>query len=119
MTSYVMYFNKKYQRVGVLFQGRYKAVNVDRDEYLLHLTRYIHLNPFEINSDIDFKEFSSYKYYMSSKQVSWIKPNIILDYFSVKSNEYKISSYKSFVEDSLIDSTETLGNLMLDDKDGP
>ncbi|MBI2032741.1 MAG: transposase [Candidatus Levybacteria bacterium] len=114
MTSYVMYFNKKYQRVGTLFQGRYKAVNIDRDEYLLHLTRYIHLNPFEINSDINFKEFSSYIYYTSSKHPSWIKPKEILDYFSLKDKEYKVSSYKSFVEDSLVDSSEILEGLTID-----
>lgn len=44
-TSYSMYFNKKYDRVGSLFQGTYKAALIDRDEYLLHLSRYIHLNP--------------------------------------------------------------------------
>lgn len=119
MTSYVMFFNKKYQRVGTLLQGRYKAVNVSRDEYLLHLTRYIHLNPFEINSNINFKEFSSYRYYLNNKHPSWIKPGKILEYFSIKDKEYKTTSYKSFVEDSRIDSSETLGDLMLDDKDGP
>ncbi|MEK9176351.1 MAG: transposase, partial [Patescibacteria group bacterium] len=119
MTSYVMYFNKKYDRVGSLLQGKYKAVNVDKDEYLLHLTRYIHLNPFEINSNINFKEFSSYQYYLGTRHPSWIKPEKILEYFSVKDKEYKTSSYKSFVEDLRIDSSETLGDLMLDDKVRP
>lgn len=122
MTSYVMYFNKKYERVGSLFQGKYKAINVDKDEYLLHLTRYIHLNPFEINSNnsnINFKEFSSYQYYLGAGHPSWIKPEKILEYFSVKDKEYKTTSYKSFVEDSRIDSNETLGDMILDDKVRP
>ena len=115
MTSYVMYFNKKNNRVGTLLQGRYKAINVDKDEYLLHLTRYIHLNPFELKSkNISFKNFSSYKYYLGTKQASWVKPEEILDYFSFKSKEYKISTYKSFVEDSLLNSKEILGELSLD-----
>jgi len=115
MTSYVMHFNKKNNRVGTLLQGRYKAVNVDKDEYLLHLTRYIHLNPFELKSkNISFKNFSSYKYYLGTKQASWVKPEEILDYFSFKSKEYKISTYKSFVEDSLLNSKEILGELSLD-----
>jgi len=115
MTSYVMYFNKKYQRVGTLLQGKYKAVNVDKDEYLLHLTRYIHLNPFELKSkNINFKNFSSYKYYLGTEKASWIKPEEILDYFSFKSKKYKISTYKSFVEDSLLNSKEFLGELSLD-----
>lgn len=43
--AYAMYFNKKYDRVGPLFQGRFKAKLIDKDQYLLHLSRYIHLNP--------------------------------------------------------------------------
>lgn len=47
-TAYTMYFNTKYERSGVLFQGTFKAVHVDREEYFTHLTRYIHLNPVEL-----------------------------------------------------------------------
>jgi len=43
--SYTTYFNRKYKTVGHLFQGRYKAILCDRDEYLLSLVNYIHLNP--------------------------------------------------------------------------
>src|SRR5690242_1305208 len=44
-TSYAGYFNVRHKRSGYLFQGRYKAFLVDKDEYLLSLIRYIHLNP--------------------------------------------------------------------------
>src|SRR4030043_1285079 len=43
--SYTMYFNRRYGTVGHLFQGRYKAILCDKDEYLLSLVKYIHLNP--------------------------------------------------------------------------
>ena len=43
--SFTQYFNRAHQKVGHLFQGRYKAIVCDRDEYLLELVRYIHLNP--------------------------------------------------------------------------
>lgn len=43
--SYTKYFNTKYQRVGPLFQGLFKALRVESDEQLIHLSRYIHLNP--------------------------------------------------------------------------
>ncbi len=43
--SYTIYFNRRYKTVGHLFQGRYKAILCDRDEYLLSLIKYIHLNP--------------------------------------------------------------------------
>jgi putative transposase len=43
--AYTTYFNVKRQRSGHLFQGRYKAILVDVDEYARELSRYIHLNP--------------------------------------------------------------------------
>jgi putative transposase len=43
--SYTAYFNRRYKTVGHLFQGRYKAILYDRDEYLFALVKYIHLNP--------------------------------------------------------------------------
>jgi hypothetical protein len=42
--SYTQYFNRRYRKVGHLFQGRYKAIICERDKYLLALVRYIHLN---------------------------------------------------------------------------
>lgn len=47
-TGYTNYFNKKRERVGPLFQGKYKFVRVARDEHLLHLPYYIHANPLDI-----------------------------------------------------------------------
>ena len=118
ITSYVMYFNRKYKRVGTLFQNTYKAALVNSDEYLLHLTRYIHLNPLSIKTEISFKEYSSYPYYLGKKQASWLKPEIILSNFrsAKKDNQKDILSYQSFVEDSDIDETiNLLGDLRLED----
>jgi len=47
-TGYTNYFNKKYERVGPLFQGKFKAVHVKKDAHLLYLPHYIHLNPLDI-----------------------------------------------------------------------
>ena len=47
-TSYTMYYNVKHDRVGHVFSGRYKAKVVHGDEYLLSLTRYIHVNPVNV-----------------------------------------------------------------------
>lgn len=47
-TAYSMYFNLKNQRIGRLFQGPFKAILVDNEDYLLRLSRYIHLNPLDI-----------------------------------------------------------------------
>jgi len=48
--SYTSAFNRRHRRVGHLYQGRYKAILVDRDSYLLELSRYVHLNPVRIAS---------------------------------------------------------------------
>ena len=47
-TGYSMYFNKKHERVGPLFQGRFKGEHVDNDKYLKYLYSYIHLNPVKL-----------------------------------------------------------------------
>ena len=47
-TGYTMYFNKKYERTGALFGGRYKATHAGHDEYLRYLFSYIHLNPIKL-----------------------------------------------------------------------
>ena len=50
LTGYVMYFNNKNERKGVLFETKYKSILVEDEEYFKHLSRYIHLNPKEIIS---------------------------------------------------------------------
>jgi putative transposase len=47
-TGYTMFFNKKYERSGALFQGKFKAKHIDKDEYLKYLISYIHLNPIKL-----------------------------------------------------------------------
>ena len=115
LTRYSMYFNKRYQRVGPLFQGIYKAVLVNDEDYLLHLSRYIHLNPKELNIDI-LNAYSSYQEYLRMRITDWVKPDLILSYFetgTVKGFK-KLNSYKDFVEKYAIDSSEVLGQLVLE-----
>ncbi len=119
-TGYAMYFNKKYKRVGPLFQGIYKAANIETDEYLLHLSRYIHLNSIKLmksKTKINFLDFSSYPYYLGHKKASWVKIDEVLNYFKSarKPNVKDILSYQSFVEDYLADSSEILQDLILED----
>ncbi len=45
LTTYTMYFNRRYKRVGHLFQGAYKASQIVNEPYILHISRYIHMNP--------------------------------------------------------------------------
>lgn len=83
MTSYSIYFNKKYRRVGPLFQDIYKASRISSDGYLQHISRYIHLNPERWR---DWK-FSSLDFYLGNKQAEWLDQKILLELFEDQ-NEY-------------------------------
>lgn len=101
-TSYVIYFNKRNRRLGPLFQDVYKGVMIDTDEYLLHLSRYIHLNPLKRGASIDEFEWSSYLYYLGKNNALWVKPNYIKGYFSEKNENL---SYQNFVESNIQENT--------------
>ena len=98
-TRYSMYFNKKYKRIGSLFQGPYKATNVVNKDYLLDITRYIHRNPLKLTKNlIDY--YSSYAHYLNQFNIPWLKNKEVLDYFNESSfiKSKNIKSYKEFVE---------------------
>jgi len=83
-----MYFNKKYTRVGHLFQGRFKASRITTDEYLVHISRYIHLNP----KDYLNWQYSSLPYYIRGWETEWVRPEKIYGL-------YEWGSYEKFLED--------------------
>lgn len=84
LTSFSVYHNKKYQRRGPVFESRYRASLIDRDDYLLHISRYIHLNPKKWKN----YQYSSLPYYMNHKRASWVRPEKILDLFEQSESEY-------------------------------
>ncbi|OGM05243.1 hypothetical protein A2715_04795 [Candidatus Woesebacteria bacterium RIFCSPHIGHO2_01_FULL_39_32] len=116
VTRFSIYFNKRYDRVGSLFQGRYKAVLILEDNYLLHLSRYIHLNPSEYTDNL-VDAYSSYGEYLGLRKTKWVKPDFILNFFNkeVAPEFKKVISYKDFVENYKKDSSEILGYLTLED----
>lgn len=77
--SYTKYYNTKYGRVGPLLQGEFKAVLVESDEQLLHLSRYIHLNPLSsfLVKNLDHYQWSSYTEYISGSQGICSKEEIL------------------------------------------
>lgn len=100
--KYVMYFNKKYKRIGTLFQGRYKTVHVTNEGQFTYITKYIHRNPINIlpsgpgPEGLREYKYSSYGNYLGSFKQSWVKTEDILSYFS-KTNPR--NNYQSFVEE--------------------
>src|SRR3989338_5383890 len=98
-TRYTMYFNRKYKRVGPLYQDVYKAVLVTREEQLLHLTRYIHKQALALQGDALERGLteqpSSYLDYVGKRKTEWVKPAEILAYFSKTNPRF---SYAAFVK---------------------
>lgn len=114
-TSYVKYFNTKYKRIGSLFQDTYKGSIILQDEYLLQVSRYIHLNPRKLPKTlINFQEFNSYPYYMGEKEGKWVHPKFVLNYFNATNRK---GSYEDFVESDQKPFTDpkTMKELLLDD----
>lgn len=110
MTSYSSYFNKKYDSSGALFESRYKASRISTDSYLMHISRYIHLNP---------KDWRAYPYSSISAyfgiggQPEWLQQDKIIELFGT------LPLYADFLddaedyEDSLDDIKYELANKIL------
>ena len=80
---YTRWINKGQRRNGHLFQGRYKAILVDGDAYVLELTRYIHLNPVRVGivKDPAAYRWSGHRYYMGKDKVAWLTTDWVLSQF--------------------------------------
>ncbi len=125
-TGYAKYFNEKNKRNGVLFQGRFKAVHINSDEYLLHLSRYIHLNPLDLlqkdwkekglknrKSAIEYLknyEWSSLSYYLDFKKdaLPSIDSSVITDQFSTP------GAYSKFISEWIETDKELISDLLLE-----
>lgn len=96
--SFAKYFNTKHKRTGTLFQQNFKAVRIESDEQLVHVSRYIHLNPvtsYLIEAeDLENYLWSSYPNYLGDES-SYIFKNLVLDQFK------SVESYKKFVLDQV------------------
>ena len=108
--SYTKAVNRQQERVGPLFQGPFEAVWVDRDEYLLHLSRYIHLNPVTAGLVRRPEEwtFSSYRDYVGLRQGTLPVPGVVLSQFGSR------EAYREFVESYRDRDLEVIGHLLLD-----
>ncbi len=84
---YVSYFNKKYERTGHLFQGRFKSKAVENEKYFLELCRYIHRNPEKAGIALtQHYEWSSFKEYLGKANI--INKNALLHYFNDDLNNF-------------------------------
>ncbi len=102
--AYTVYINRKYKRVGHVFQGRYHSVLVTQDTYALELSRYIHLNPVRAHlvSDPADYPWSSYQDYIDPTRNNreWIVTDHILATLSPHVNGQR-KSYRQFISEGV------------------
>lgn len=97
---YTQAFNHRHRRVGHLFQGRYKAILVDKDSYSVELSRYLHLNPWRVKPSQDpFKyRWSSLKAYVGEAAAPrWLTVEEVLDEFGSRGK----GGYRAFVREKM------------------
>ncbi len=109
-TRFTMYFNKKYKRVGGLFQSVYKGVLIQSEEQLMYLTRYIHRNIFgsKRKNEKNIRMLASYQHssypeYLGLRYTDWLHPEEVLRLF------FDEKAYQAFVED--VDSEKSIKSL--------
>lgn len=113
--GYTLYFNERYKRVGGLVQGRFKAVEVENDEQLIHLSRYIHLNPLIAGLTDDLLQYPWSNYYnfvnLMKGGRSFFDAQPIIDLLGSSKH------YKGFVEDQVAYARELdkIKHIILDD----
>jgi len=111
--SYTNYINIKRKRSGHLFQGRYKAILIDRDRYLLELSRYVHLN--SVRAGVVAKPedylYSSYRSYAFNRRDDIVNCDLVLGMVS-KDRKKAPKMYRDFVEKAIGEKLENpLDNL--------
>lgn len=97
--SYTRYFNSRHRRKGHLFQAAFNAVRIETDEQLLHVSRYIHLNPVVSylihEKDINQYQWSSYSEYLALSSHNICDKDLVLSQFS------SAQKYQKFVLDQI------------------
>lgn len=102
LTGHAVYFNRRHDRSGHLFQNRYKSILCQEDNYLLELVRYIHLNPLRAKQIFSLKELDSYPYsghavLLGHYQNEWQSTDDTLKLFGKKVSKAR-KRYRKFVK---------------------
>jgi hypothetical protein len=106
LTGYAIWYNRRHQRIGHLFQNRYKSIVCEEDPYLLELVRYIHLNPLRAGVVQSVKELEGYPWCGHSVLVgrlkkAWQEKDYILEHFGAQRRR-ALRAYRRFVEEGRI-----------------
>lgn len=99
---YTRWINRRQRRVGHLFQGRYKAILVDADSYLLELVRYIHLNPVRaalVKNPLDYP-WNGHQAYLGQEVLPWLTTDWVLSTLANQTDRAR-DRYRQFVIDGI------------------
>ena len=110
--SYTKAINRQQERVGPLFQGPFQAAWVDEDSYMMHLSRYIHLNPVAAGLAARPEDwaFSSYRDYVGLRDGTLPVTDLVLSQFPSR------QAYREFVESYCKEENKIIEHLLLDDE---
>ena len=100
LTSYAMYFNRRYRRHGQLFQNRYKSILCEEDLYLKELVRYIHLNPLRARAVEDLNGLRRYRFcghgaVLGEFECRWLDDRYVLSLFGTETRKARLR-YEDF-----------------------
>jgi hypothetical protein len=110
--TYTVRFNKRHSRSGHLFQGRFKAILIEEDPYLMGLSRYIHLNPIRTKGWVDTRVGEKWRYLKSypwstlpgyideRKRTNWIRYEKVMNSFGKDERSFG-AAYKEFMMEGL------------------
>jgi putative transposase len=104
-TAYGGYFNRRYQQTGHVFEGRYKSKAVQDDVYLIHLSRYIHMNPVAaglIKSPEEYYWSSYPSYCHSESRFSFVETSFLMGIFWDQYGK-TVEDFRKFTGDSMRD----------------
>lgn len=103
LTAYAVWFNRRHQRAGHLFQNRYKSIVCEEDPYLLELVRYIHLNPLRSHvvqslEELDRYRWSGHSGLIGKVRQDWQEKEYVLNQFGTGERQ-SVRAYRKFIEE--------------------
>ena len=114
-SSYSHYYNRKYNEVGTLFQGRFKNVLIENSQHLVHLSKYVHLNPLAAGlvetTGLERYPWSSYPDYIQKSTRSIVSKRLILKQFN-----NNVADYRDYISQTISEEYQyPIKGLTLDD----
>ena len=110
-TSYSMYFNRKYQHFGPVFQNRFKSILIENDSYFLELSRYIYLNPVKAGlvQDPALYKYTSLREALGKEPLYFLDQDILR---LIGETKKSIKDYQEFVYDGINKDLDSIGHLL-------